>query len=70
MIFVKFKNQNVVCALEFSGTTRKSYVQCTTYDILEISALIAGTIFVENIVFSKSETAYFPALFHKNILKE
>ena len=67
---MKLKKQNVVCAHEFSWSVAKKVV-CTTYDVLGISALISGAIFVENNFFSKSETAYFSALFHeKIILKE
>ena len=60
MIFVKFKKQNVVCAVEFSWYAKK-VVCTTTYNVLEI------LIFHEKICFSRFETAYFYALFHKKI---
>ena len=66
---MKFKNPNVVCAYKFPWFAKK--VICTTYNVLGISAVISGAIFVENIFFGKSETAYLSALFHKKIvLKE
>ena len=69
IIFVKLKKQNVVCAHEFSWSVQ--YSRMCTYDVLGILALISGAIFVENNIFSKSDTAYFSALFHeKIILKE
>ena len=45
-MFVKNKKQNVVCAYEFSWFGKK--VVGTTYDVLEILAVISGAIFVEN----------------------
>ena len=59
--------------INFLGSPRKSYVPHTTfldttYDLLGISTVISGAIFVENNFFSKSETAYFSSLFHTKIV--
>ena len=62
IIFVKFKRQNVVCTHEFSSFNKK-VVCTTTYDFLGILALISGALIDENICSSKSETAYFSAIF-------
>ena len=64
--FVKLKKQNVECAHEISWFTKKVvYVQKTM--VFGISALIADAIFVENIFYSKSESAYISAFFNKKI---
>ena len=65
LIISKFDGWALIGAWADIGTNT---VQCTTYDVLGISALISGAIFVENKFFSKSETAYFSALFHKKII--
>ena len=66
----KFKEQNILCAHEFSWFVKKIvYTTCGVHGIL---ALISGANFVEDILLGKSETVYFSALFHKKkiILKE
>ena len=50
-MFVKFKKQNVVCVHEFLWFAKK--VVCNTYNVLGISAYIAGAIFVEHKYFSQ-----------------
>ena len=47
--FVKLRKQNVVCAYEFSGSPKKSYVPLTTF--LDFSAFTSG----DRAIFGKRE---------------